>query len=61
MDCENLYFTLKYNVDSGYFHEAARLADSLKTNCRGDENLVRKCDSLLEISERIRLDFSLTE
>lgn len=60
-DCEKLYVTLKSKVDSGYFHDAARLTDSLKINCGGDENLVRKSDSLLEISERIRLDFSVTE
>ena len=60
-DCENLYLALKYKADSGYFHQARRMSDSLKMYCRGNENLIRKSDSILEIAERIWLDFTLTE
>ncbi|MCX6333616.1 MAG: transglutaminase-like domain-containing protein [Bacteroidia bacterium] len=60
-DCNDLYSSIKTKADAGYFTEASKLADSLKVVCSGSEKLIHKCDSIIEINERIRLDFSLTE
>ena len=60
-DCTKLYTDLERKFDSGYFKEASSLADSIKNNCLNNGNLIRKCDSLIDISERIRLDFSMRQ
>lgn len=60
-DCNNLFSLLNADFVSGNFREVSLLADSISESCAGSEELIRKVDSLVEISERIRLDFSLNE
>ena len=60
-DCTKLFTDLERKFDSGFFQEASRLADSIKNNCQDNGDLIRKCDSLNDISERIRLDFTLLQ
>ncbi len=60
-DCNSLFSLLNTDFISGNFREVSRLADSIRASCTGSGELLRKADSLVEISERIRLDFSLTE
>lgn len=59
-DCTGLFSAIKSSFESGNFGDIRLLTDSLKNNCQ-DEKLFLKADSLLGISERIRLDFPLTE
>jgi hypothetical protein len=60
-DCTNVYSDLIDNYKTGNYSEFSILADSIKQNCQCDENIVRVTDSLLQISERIKLDFTLSE
>lgn len=60
-DCNKLISDLREKIDSGYFDKAILLADTIKANCGDDKNLIMETDSLLQISERIKLDFSLSE
>jgi len=60
-DCNSLFSLINANYDSGNFREVSLLADSVRTSCTGSEELIRKADSLVEISGRIRLDFSLSK
>ncbi len=60
-DCNELFNLVQENFESGNFREATRLADSIRESCTGPGELIRKSDSLIELSERIRLDFSLNE
>lgn len=60
-DCNSLYELIKAKSDAGEFLEASELADSLRANCADAVQLIMKSDSLVEINNRIRLDFSLTE
>jgi hypothetical protein len=60
-DSTKLYAEIERKFDSGYFTEAGRIADSIKEFCADNKKLILKIDSLVQISERIRLDFSLTE
>jgi len=59
IDCNSLFSLIKENYESGNFREVSLLADSIRTGCAGSEKLIRITDSLVEISERVRLDFSL--
>jgi len=60
-NCETLSDLIKSKSEAGYFTEASRMADSLKSECPGSEKLIKIADSLIDINERIRLDFSMTE
>jgi len=60
-NCETLSDLIRSKSEAGYFTEASRMADSLRSQCPGSEKLIRVVDSLMDINERIRLDFSETE
>ncbi len=60
-NCETLADLIKSKSEAGYFTEASRVSDSLRSECPGSENLIRMADSLIDINERIRIDFSMTE
>ena len=60
-DCQKLYNDFESEFASGNFTKANKLADSLNKFCTDDIYLLRKTDSLVQIAERISLDFSLTE
>ena len=59
-DCNKISDGIETNFNKGNFTEAGKLADSLKQCCTGNLLIIRKADSLLEIAERIRLDFPFT-
>jgi hypothetical protein len=60
-DCNKLIYGIQACIDSGSFSKAEMLADSLRKNCAENEFALRKADSLLQIADRIRIDFSLDE
>jgi transglutaminase-like putative cysteine protease len=60
-DYNKLIFGIQACIDSGSFSKAEMLADSLRKNCAENGFALRKADSLLEIGDRIRIDFSLDE
>ena len=55
------YMHLENEFKTGNFLKLKALADSIKTVCPGDKELIAKSDSILHISERIELDFQLSE
>ena len=57
INCTDLFNTLELSYNAGNFKEVALLADSLKNCCSENQLLIWKADSLLEISERVELDF----
>jgi hypothetical protein len=60
-DCNKLFGEFESDIIAGNFMKAARLADSVKKCCASDLQLIQKTDSLIQIAERINLDFSLSE
>ncbi len=58
-DCNKLSENIVAQYNTGNYNTLQRLADSLKGNCPDDLNSIRKADSLVEISGRTALDFSL--
>jgi len=56
-----LFNNLNKEYDDGNFIRLNILADSIKNICAGELYLMRKTDSLVEIADRISLDFTLTE
>jgi hypothetical protein len=60
-DCSTLFNTLEKEFADGNFSRASLLADSLGKTCRGSGELIRRADSLVEISCRLKLDFSADE
>jgi hypothetical protein len=59
-DCDKILSAIETGFDQGNFTEAAILTDSLKSCCGNELASIRKADSLVEISERIKLDFNNT-
>jgi hypothetical protein len=60
-DCNKLIFGIQACIDSGNLKKAEMLADSLRKNCGDNVFIVRKADSLIQIADRIRIDFSVDE
>ena len=60
-DKKNYLFLAENFMSSGEFNRLKSLADSLKTAATVSSSELAKIDSLVEISERIRLDFRLPE
>ena len=60
-NCETLSDLIKSKSEAGYFTEASRMADSLRSEYPGSGKLINIANSLIDINERIRLDFSMTE
>ena len=60
-DSTTLFTILENEYENGNFQKLPRLLDSLKFRFPEEKGLVRMADSLTQISERIGLDFSLTE
>jgi hypothetical protein len=60
-DCNNLLNTIEGEISSGNISSAICHADSLKKITGKNFEVFMKADSLLQIAERIGLDFSVTE
>ncbi len=60
-DCTDLYQQAEDRLEDGRFNEIRVLADSIRKMCPDSGSLIVSSDSLLQIAERIKLDFSLTE
>jgi hypothetical protein len=60
-DSSRIIFRLERELQEGNLKNVLSLCDSLKKCCPGETELLQKADSLAQISERIDLDFSLTE
>lgn len=60
-DCTWLFNDLESEFNNGNFLKVSKLADSLKKSCPDDSYLSLKTDSLLQIAERISLDFPVSE
>ncbi len=58
-DCKKLSEDIVTQYTTGNYSTLHKLADSLKANCSDYLDPIRKADSLVEISERTTLDFSL--
>ncbi len=59
-DSKKLFDEIEFQYNSGNFNALSNLVDSLKEYCPEEHHLIRKADSLVEISERVCIDFSLT-
>ncbi len=60
-DSTTLFSVLENEYENGNFQKLPQLLDSLKIRFPEEKGLIRMADSLIQISERIDLDFSLTE
>jgi len=60
-DCDKISGDIRSEFDAGNFLKASGLTDSLKKCCPDNLLFIREADSLLQIADRISLDFSLTE
>jgi len=60
-DADNLSNEIELQFSSGNYSVLPVLADSLKINCPEEKSLISKADSLVKLSERILVDFFLTE
>ncbi len=56
-NCSKILDDIEMSCNNGSFRESAKLTDSLKNTCPDNQLLIKKADSLLEISERVILDF----
>ncbi len=52
---------IRENIESGNLITAVRLADSLKKSCPQNPELFFTADSLRQVAERIRIDFTVNE
>ena len=59
-DISELLLRIRSEFQDGNFLKLSQLTDSLKHLYPFETSFIRKADSLVQISERIRLDFSLT-
>lgn len=57
-NCSRYIEGIDASFRDGNFTEMVMLADSLKINCENESRSIRRADSLIDISNRIRLDFS---
>jgi hypothetical protein len=60
-DCGQILEVIQENYEFGNFNTAFILADSLKKCCDENKEIIRFTDSLVQIAQRICLDFSLPE
>jgi hypothetical protein len=60
-DTGRIISRIEYDLQKGNLKKVRLVCDSLKNSCPGEVILLHKTDSLAQISERIALDFSLTE
>jgi hypothetical protein len=60
IDCAGIMDEIETSFDKGDFTQMVMLSDSLKIYCQDESAFIRKADSLIDISARIRLDFSLS-
>ncbi len=60
-DCTRIVAGMETDLQAGNLLKVRQANDSLKKCCPGEAKLLHKADSLALISERIGLDFSLTE
>lgn len=59
-DCGQILEDIQLNLEFGNVREAIQLADSLK-KCTDNKEFLQVSDSLVQIAERVVLDFSVTE
>lgn len=59
--CDEIFKYLNQNFESGNYKSLFQLADSLQKICPDNRKLISESDSLVQIAERIKLDFSLNE
>lgn len=59
-DPAELFSSLKTEYEKGNFQKVSELTDSLKKVFAEETSIIRMADSLLQISERIRIDYRLT-
>ncbi|HAM09781.1 MAG TPA: hypothetical protein DCP74_05795 [Bacteroidales bacterium] len=60
-DCNRMASVIEEEFNSGNFYRVLNLADSIKENCKADPVLITKADSLADMAQRIKLDFTLSE
>jgi hypothetical protein len=60
-DPNQIILDIQRNIDSGNLSAAIHLADSIKNSFAVNEKIFQKADSLAQIAERIRIDFSVSE
>jgi hypothetical protein len=60
-DCSGIVSLMENDLQAGNLIKVRLAFDSLKKYCPGEAKLLHKADSLALISERVGLDFSLTE
>ncbi len=60
INCTRIMDDIEISFDKGDFTQVVTLSDSLKIYCQDESASIRKADSLIDISTRIRLDFSLS-
>jgi hypothetical protein len=60
-DCLKLLMNIENEITAGNLEKAVSDAIYLKKKCSEDSLLIIKADSLVQIAERISMDFSLTE
>jgi len=59
-DCNTISEDIESQFNAGNFEALPALTDSLRKCCPEEQDLTGKADSLVEISHRVSLDFSLT-
>jgi hypothetical protein len=60
-DCKKIAENIDNLFNNGSFNTITAKADSLRKYCPEEQYLIRKADSLVDISHRIEVDFSLTK
>ncbi len=59
-DCIDIFIQIEEEFNAGNLKKTGLLADSLKEICGEEKLLIHKADSLLQIADRIYLDFLFT-
>lgn len=61
IDCRVILDEISQNFEAGNFKKVYKLTDSLKNYCGNNNKIMAISDSILEISERTKIDFSVSE
>lgn len=61
IDCGVILDEISQNFETGNFKKVSRLTDSLKNYCGNNNKIIAISDSILDISERTKIDFSVSE
>lgn len=60
VDCKGILKAIQENFEGGNFNLVSQLADSLKKCCGSNKEALAISDSIIEISARIKIDFSVS-